>query len=76
MATSESTNTVIDVLDQWYVEDIDAEPEVSSAKDKLEFKQECLKLILECLFDEVAAVDKIVKELGEKFCFLALVCVN
>jgi len=76
MATSESTNTVIDVLDQWYVEDIDAEPEVSSAMYKLEFKQECLKLILECLFDEVAAVDKIVKELGEKSCFLALVCVN
>lgn len=76
MATSESTNTVIDVLDQWYVEDIDAEPEVSSAMYKLEFRQKCLKLILECLFDEVAAVDKIVKELGEKSCFLALVCVN
>jgi hypothetical protein len=61
---SESSAAVIDILDGLYVQDIDAEEE-SGSKDKDEFKQDCLALVLEQLFDEAGMAQRIPLELGE-----------
>jgi hypothetical protein len=61
---SESSAAVIDILDGLYVQGIDAEEE-SGSKDKDEFKQDCLALVLEQLFDEAGMAQRISLELGE-----------
>jgi len=61
---TESAGTIINILDTLYVQDIDAEEE---SGDKAEFKQECLSLVLEQLFDSAGMAEKVSSELGMSF---------
>jgi hypothetical protein len=60
----ESTTATNDIVGAFYVQDIDAE-EGKGDKDKQEFKQETLTLILSHLFDGPGLAEKISKELGK-----------
>jgi hypothetical protein len=60
----ESTTAINDVVGAFYVQDIDAE-EGEGDKDKEEFKQETLTLILSHLFDGPGLAEKLSKELGK-----------
>ena len=60
---TESAATIGDILDTLWVQDIDAEEE-SGDKEKLEFKQECLTLVLEHVFDSGGMAEKVSSELG------------
>lgn len=61
---TESAATIVGILDTLWVQDIDAEEE-SGDKEKLEFKQECLTLVLEHLFDSAGTAERLSKELGK-----------
>jgi len=64
---SESTATVSAIIEALYVQDIDAEevsPDGNKDKDKLEFKQTCLDLVLGQLFDVAGLAGRISAELG------------
>jgi hypothetical protein len=64
MIISESASAVIDIMNGLYVQDIDAEEDMAS-KNKTEFKQECLTLVLEQLFDSAGMAERISSELGQ-----------
>lgn len=59
---TESAATIVDILDTLWVQDIDAEEE---SGDKAEFKQGCLSLVLEQLFDSTGMAEKVSSELGK-----------
>jgi hypothetical protein len=61
---TESATTITDILDSLYVQDIDADEE-SGNKEKIEFQQECLTVVLEQLFDLAGMAEKISSELGK-----------
>ena len=60
---TESAATIIGILDAFYVQDIDSDEE-SRCKEKAEFKQECLNLVLEQMFDSAGTAEKVSFELG------------
>ena len=61
--STESAGTIIDILDSIYVQDIDADE--SGDKEKVEFKQECLTLVLGQMFDSAGMAEKVSSELGK-----------
>lgn len=66
VAISESATNIVDILSALYVQDVDAEEE-SRSKDKEDFKQDCLTLVLGHLFDVVGMSERVSTELGESF---------
>lgn len=61
---SEPATMITSIIEDLFVQDIDAE-EGSGEKDKEEFKEDCLKLIMEHLFDGAGLAERILHALGE-----------